>query len=330
MTNSTADITLANNYTPYGTVSHTAGSGDSIYAYTGEQLDSSGLTYLRARYYNPLDGRFLTIDPSRLESNLYVYAMANPVNYIDPSGYITEKEAPDAEKIVRELRIYNVFVEVDWGMQYIPSIRSINTISNCVWKVGEWELKELVELRRGVIDLSRAMGGLNKFIYNLGYIDVYKTQLKSKAAGGEYYMKVNNSKHNLDRWTVVHELGHSWDAKNGWSWSNGLVQFTMALNPNTKPVTCDPNSRLPGCNKAGYVYAGVPAAGSDINFDAREDFAESLAAYVYPNEAYKRVYGYSNDKTYKDFLYYADFRTTSRWAYIDSLIRLSIHLQQQR
>lgn len=42
--------------------------------------------YLRARYYNPADGRFITKDPSGVESNLYLYGKANPINRIDPSG----------------------------------------------------------------------------------------------------------------------------------------------------------------------------------------------------------------------------------------------------
>jgi len=50
------------------------------------------LIYLRARWYNPADGRFLTKDPSGAESNLYLYAKANPVNRIDPSGLFSKEQ----------------------------------------------------------------------------------------------------------------------------------------------------------------------------------------------------------------------------------------------
>ena len=60
---------------------------------SGEQYDSDlDLYYLRARYYNPATGRFLSRDP--LDGNAvdpqslhkYLYAGGDPVNSIDPTG----------------------------------------------------------------------------------------------------------------------------------------------------------------------------------------------------------------------------------------------------
>ena len=57
--------------------------------YTGQQYD--GLTeqyYLRARYYNPVLGRFMQEDVYQGDGlNLYAYCHNNPVVYYDPSGY---------------------------------------------------------------------------------------------------------------------------------------------------------------------------------------------------------------------------------------------------
>ena len=54
--------------------------------FTGEQRDSgSNLYYLRARYYDPSIGRFLSKDPLPM-GNVYAYAGNNPVNFVDPSG----------------------------------------------------------------------------------------------------------------------------------------------------------------------------------------------------------------------------------------------------
>jgi RHS repeat-associated protein len=66
---------------------------ENVYRYTGQQLDqSTGFYYLRARYYNPAVGRFLTMDtyagdpfaPASLHK--YTYCNADPINQVDPSG----------------------------------------------------------------------------------------------------------------------------------------------------------------------------------------------------------------------------------------------------
>jgi RHS repeat-associated protein len=62
--------------------------------FAGEWLDSStDLTYLRARWYDSLTGRFVTKDtwegdyeqPASL--NDWLYSWSNPINYLDPTGF---------------------------------------------------------------------------------------------------------------------------------------------------------------------------------------------------------------------------------------------------
>ena len=57
--------------------------------YTGQQYDQeTGQYYLRARYYNPVVGRFLQEDTYRGDGlNLYAYCANNPVMYYDPNGH---------------------------------------------------------------------------------------------------------------------------------------------------------------------------------------------------------------------------------------------------
>jgi RHS repeat-associated protein len=70
----------------FGAIRSQSGSSDNYWLFTGEQLDSDeGLYYLRARYYDPETGRFLSQDPLPL-GNLYAYVGNNPVNRVDPSG----------------------------------------------------------------------------------------------------------------------------------------------------------------------------------------------------------------------------------------------------
>jgi len=63
-----------------------SGLGETNYSFTGEWADGMGLVYLRARYYNNDDGRFILKDPSSLEANLYIYASANPITRTDRTG----------------------------------------------------------------------------------------------------------------------------------------------------------------------------------------------------------------------------------------------------
>jgi RHS repeat-associated protein len=50
--------------------------------------DGTGLYFMRARYYAPNVGRFTQEDPAREGGglNLHLYAGANPISFIDPSG----------------------------------------------------------------------------------------------------------------------------------------------------------------------------------------------------------------------------------------------------
>ena len=68
--------------------------------YTGQQYDQeTGQYYLRARYYNPVIGRFTQEDTYRGDGlNLYAYCDNNPVMYYDPSGYGATPNPGDCRK----------------------------------------------------------------------------------------------------------------------------------------------------------------------------------------------------------------------------------------
>ncbi len=72
--------------------------------YTGQQYDQeTGQYYLRARYYNPVVGRFLQEDTYRGDGlNLYAYCANNPVVYYDPSGHVKNNCPPGAAANVKE------------------------------------------------------------------------------------------------------------------------------------------------------------------------------------------------------------------------------------
>ena len=81
-------VTRNYDYDPFGVqISYNAGADNNPYRYSGEYYDAeSGYTYLRARYYDPAIGRFISEDPAFDGFNWYTYCENDPVNYHDPSG----------------------------------------------------------------------------------------------------------------------------------------------------------------------------------------------------------------------------------------------------
>jgi RHS repeat-associated protein len=63
------------------------------YTYTGREWDKeTGLYYYRARYYDPMEGRFISKDPIGFKGgdvNIYGYTKNNPINFVDPNGLNT-------------------------------------------------------------------------------------------------------------------------------------------------------------------------------------------------------------------------------------------------
>ena len=90
LTNLAANVTVTDTYEydAFGNAVNKTGATPNNYLYCGEQYDPDlGLYYLRARYYNPSTGRFLSVDPLADEGQRrYQYAAANPVDGMDPNG----------------------------------------------------------------------------------------------------------------------------------------------------------------------------------------------------------------------------------------------------
>ena len=81
-------------YDAYGNTTRSNNTLNNPYQYNAEYTDSStGLQYLRARYYDSSQGRFTTKDTllgsieKPITRNLYTYCGNNPLNITDPSGH---------------------------------------------------------------------------------------------------------------------------------------------------------------------------------------------------------------------------------------------------
>ena len=86
LTNSSGDVVKSYDYDSFGNEKNIDNNDTNVFRYCGEYFDKeTGKIYLRARYYDPEIGRFISEDSylgeadDPLSLNLYTYCANNPV-----------------------------------------------------------------------------------------------------------------------------------------------------------------------------------------------------------------------------------------------------------
>lgn len=97
MSDSSATIIATYSYDEYGSSTRSEEADNNPYAFVGQlgiMSEISGLLFMRARFYDPSIGRFLSWDPvqgsPREPTSLhnYIYVNNDPVNLVDPTGLV--------------------------------------------------------------------------------------------------------------------------------------------------------------------------------------------------------------------------------------------------
>lgn len=98
ITDASGNETNRYDYDIWGNILSRRESISNPFKYAGEIYDEeTGLYYLRARYYDPSVGRFITKDTyegditNPLSLNLYTYVHNSPLRYVDPSGHLIKE-----------------------------------------------------------------------------------------------------------------------------------------------------------------------------------------------------------------------------------------------
>jgi hypothetical protein len=224
-----------------------------------------------------------------------------------------------------------------------------------------WPQRERQVLYAAVDLFASILGGREVFTRDLGELIIQRTDTGS-SLGLAYRGRIKFSAQSpISMWTVMHELAHTWDAKNDWKFSTALATYTGGfINKKLSTLnrlipgqwdagkpgpqkTAGHYGRKPGCNAAGYFYGDMPS-GSNWNFNPKEDFAESWAMYcgwgrenelsktahgrieryLLPNGAKDPLYGIVDHwSDYAKFFYppHGDYTKTKRWHFMDKLIQ---------
>ncbi|KAB3524800.1 RHS repeat-associated core domain-containing protein, partial [Alkaliphilus serpentinus] len=125
----------------------------NVFRYSGEYFDKeTGTIYLRARYYNPYIGRFISEDTYKgtindpLSLNYYIYCAGNPINYIDPSGH--KREGVTERRPHERSRQTNAYQPVGKGMSFNITVGGAEVGVEVIWyNADAFDVKNLPTYR---------------------------------------------------------------------------------------------------------------------------------------------------------------------------------------
>jgi len=208
ITDTSGNIVNSYDYDVWGNFLKKEETIENHFTYFGQIYDeTTGLYYLRARYYDPTTGRFTQQDPAEDGYNWYVYGNQNPVYYIDEYGLLAYpgqihdlvvKDVARKHSLNREQKIN---YKVGWGRAdlisdhgYIWDVKrnKPNQIAAGVKQVAKYADNEWSKLPGRKLYVGRYLAP-GEFIVTLN-IDTYYVNYHFAGEGViayDYYMVTN-------------------------------------------------------------------------------------------------------------------------------------------
>jgi RHS repeat-associated protein len=211
MTNSNEEITHKYSYGSYGEILSKTEADNNPFRYVGTYGvidDDNGLYYMRARYYDPSIGRFISEDPI-WNVNLYGYAGGNPVMGIDPKGEWSigiDGNPPRHEEMTRESLIGSSFTSAEIE-EIVEGNREADLKYGATQSTDNYNRHAI---RKAFQSRDDAIQEWQKIIYDEYYL--YKTTGDLKALG--------RATHSIQDAT---NPGHNF-TRGAWEWNQYLIK----------------------------------------------------------------------------------------------------------
>jgi RHS repeat-associated protein len=148
--NSSEQLVSTCSYDPFG-VPSVSGNFPNSHLFINREYDPKSQLYnLRARYYDPFTGRFISKDPLPNYVQPYLYASDNPVMLADPSGFIQQRAL---EPLADQAPSVNTPTSMEQRREFWENLAQNGLEDPCgyagYWKytVGKWESGLISEMQ---------------------------------------------------------------------------------------------------------------------------------------------------------------------------------------
>ena len=237
----------------------------------------------------------------------YSYVNCNPLAYTDPSGHadIICPNGQCSDSGQGTVEYYEILMK---------------DLFNYVFQ-DNWTLREMKQIFVIGWKIASLMGGTSSYKEEFENWTWYFYHYESD--GGDLGKTSPSGtiglKDGFSDWTLAHELGHAFDFSNHGKYSRAMRKFLGAGETHWSNST----RRALGNTDPQYWYdpgSSPPVNGVDSNFDAKEDFAETFAATVLPEDAYIKNMKYSEETSEYYWADYGSFANTPRGQYMLSIL----------
>lgn len=185
--------------------------------FTGHVQDAeSELVYMQQRYYDPIAGRFLSVDPVVTDANTgkmfgrYHYGNNNPYKFVDPDGRLPDK----VEVRGKEVQITIGFTFVDQNGKKMPAdfVSKMNAVIEKAYggKRGDYQVSVKV------IDGDKAK--------HKNRVIVMPGEGRSQNGGGNTWLYEKDKSGASIYQVMVHEAAHAMDISRDRYTASGLAQ----------------------------------------------------------------------------------------------------------